>query len=55
MLPDEYEISINKSVNGLLVYEVPAGNKDFSISYEELFSDNTVGDLFFVFFSADKQ
>ncbi|MCM1064115.1 MAG: DUF4352 domain-containing protein [Eubacterium sp.] len=55
MLPAEYELSINQSVNGLLVYEVPAGNKDFSISYLEMFDDDTTGDVFFVYFSASKQ
>ena len=55
MLPGEYELGIGKSINGLLVFEVPAGNKDFSISYLEMFDDDTTGDVFFVYFSADKQ
>lgn len=54
MLPYLYDLSINQSVNGLLVFEVPAGNKDFSISYLELFDDDTSGDVFFVYFSAEK-
>lgn len=55
MLPGEYELGIGKSINGLLVFEVPAGNKNFSISYLEMFDDDTTGDVFFVYFSADKQ
>ncbi|MCM1540966.1 MAG: DUF4352 domain-containing protein [Blautia sp.] len=55
MLPGEYELSINQTVNGLLVYEVPAGQKDFSISYLEMFDDDSTGDVFFVYFSASKQ
>lgn len=55
MLPGEYDLPIGKTINGLLVYEVPAGNKDFSISYLEMFDDDTTGDVFFVYFSADKQ
>lgn len=55
MLPGEYELSINQSVNGLLVYEVPAGNKDFSISYLEMFDDDSTGDVFFAYFSAEKK
>lgn len=55
MLPGEYDLAIAKSINGLLVYEVPAGNKDFSISYLEMFDDDTTGDVFFVYFSANKQ
>ena len=54
MLPYMYDLSVNQSVNGLLVFEVPAGNKDFSISYLEMFDDDTTGDVFFVYFSADK-
>ena len=44
---------------GLLVYEVPNGEKDFSISYLELFDDGTEegeeGDLFYVYFTAEEQ
>lgn len=55
MLPGTYDLSINQTVNGILVFEVPAGNKDFSISYLEMFDDDSSGDVFFVYFSADKQ
>ena len=55
MLPGEYDLPIGKTINGLLVYEVPAGNKDFSISYLEMFDDDSTGDVFFVYFSAKKQ
>ena len=55
MLPYLYELSIDESVTGVLVYEVPEGNKDFSISYLELFDDDSEGDVFFVYFSAEKQ
>lgn len=54
-LPEEYELGINMEKTGLLVFEVPEGRKDFSISYLELFSDNTEGDVYFVFFSAEMQ
>ena len=36
-------------------YEVPAGFQDFSISYQEMFSDDSYGDTFFVFFTAEPQ
>lgn len=55
MLPGEYDLAVNQSINGLLVYEVPAGNKDFSISYLEIYSDGSEGNVFFVYFSADKR
>ncbi|WP_295579734.1 DUF4352 domain-containing protein [uncultured Oscillibacter sp.] len=56
-LPDEYEMAVDEERTGLLVFEVPAGNKDFSISTMEYFDDGTEegqeGDVFFVFFTAE--
>ena len=54
MLPYMYDLSVNQSVNGLLIFEVPEGKKDFSISYLEMFDDDSTGDVFFVYFTADK-
>lgn len=53
-LPAEYELGVNKEMTGLLVFEVPEGRKDFSISYLELFDDDSEGNVFFVFFTADE-
>lgn len=53
-LPAEYELGINKDRTGLLVFEVPQERKDFSISYLELFDDDSEGNVFFVFFTADE-
>jgi len=50
--PAEYELAVNESRTGTLVFDVPAGEKDFSISHQELFDDGTEGDTFFVFFTA---
>lgn len=52
MLPKEYELEINESRTGKLVYEVPKDEKDFSISYKEFFDDGTEGNTFFVYFTA---
>lgn len=52
-LPGEYELRVNESRSGTLVFDVPAGEKDFSISHQELFDDDTDGDLFFVYFTAE--
>lgn len=52
--PDEYELSVNEERSGLLVFEVPEDKKDFSISYLELFDDDSEGDVFFVYFTADR-
>lgn len=53
-LPAEYELGINKDRTGLLVFEIPADRKDFSISYLELFDDDSEGNVFFVFFTAEE-
>lgn len=58
-LPTEYELAVDEERTGLLIYEVPSGETDFSISYLELFDDGTeegeMGDLFYIYFSAEEQ
>lgn len=54
-LPEEYELSVNEERTGLLVFEVPDDKKDFSISYLELFDDDSEGDVFFVYFTANRE
>lgn len=54
-LPDTYSLAVDEEVTGQLVYEVPAGNHDFSISYLEQFDNDSEGDTFFVFFTAEEQ
>lgn len=51
-LPSQYELAVNESRTGTLVFDVPADEKDFSISHVELFDDNSEGDTFFVYFTA---
>ena len=51
-LPEEYDLSVNEERTGLLVFEVPEDSKDYSISYLEQFSDDSEGDVFFVYFTA---
>ena len=54
---DSYTLAIDEERTGELVYEVPAGQVDFSISYLELFDDGTeegdTGDTYFVYFTAE--
>ena len=50
--PEEYDLGVNEEKTGLLVFEVPEDSKDYSISYLEQFSNDTEGDVFFVFFTA---
>lgn len=53
-LPGTYPLAVNEEVTGLLVFEVPGGNRDFSISYQEMFDNETVGDMTFVYFTAEE-
>lgn len=55
VLPSEYTLKVNESRDGLLIFEVPEGINDFSIFYLELFDDDSTGDAFFVYFTAEKQ
>lgn len=59
VFPGIYTLSAKESRTGLLVFEVPAGHSQFSISYLELFEaddpDDQEGDTFFVYFDAAKQ
>lgn len=53
VLPTEYMVAVNATTTGLLVFEVPEGNDDFSISFLEYYEDGSEGDTFFVYFTAD--
>lgn len=55
MLPAIYTLSPKESRTGLLVFEIPKGYSDYSISYMEYFNDDSTGDTFFVYFNADKK
>ena len=54
-LPGTYELGVNQERTGLLVYEVPAEGKDFSISYLEAFEEGDDGDTFFVYFTPEEK
>lgn len=54
-LEGTYGLGINEETTGLLVYEVPTGENDFSISYLEMFDDDSEGDVYFVYFTAKMQ
>lgn len=54
-LPGTYELAVNESRTGELVFDVPADEKDFSVSHMELFDDDSEGDTFFVFFTAEEK
>lgn len=54
-LPGTYELAVNESRTGELVFDVPADERDFSVSHMELFDDDSEGDTFFVFFTAEEK
>lgn len=55
MLPGIYTLASKESRTGLLVFEIPEGYNDYSISYMEYFNDDSTGDTFFVYFDAEKK
>ena len=55
MLPSEYEVAAGESVRGVLLFSVPLGQTQFSLAYEETFSDGTTGDPFTVYFAPDER
>lgn len=54
-LPSTYSLGVNQERTGLLVFEVPADRKDFSISYLEVFEEGDDGDTFFVYFTPEEK
>ena len=55
MLPDQYKLAKNESRTGIVAYEVPAGETDFVIGYQTIFDDESEGNIFFVFFTANEK
>lgn len=47
----DYEIPINDTATGDLVFEVPSDTKDYSIAFEEYYEDNTTGETYFIYFT----
>ena len=54
-LPKKYDLAVNESKTGLLVFEVPEDANEYAVSYLERFADGTVGDAFFVYFTAQNK
>lgn len=55
LLPAEYTLEKGESRTGLLLFEVPAGDTEFTISYMEYFEDDTTGDTFSVTVTAPRR
>lgn len=52
-LPEEYKLADDESRTGLLVFEVPEDQNEFSLSYMEYFDNETEGDIYFVDFTVE--
>ena len=53
--PAEYELKVNESRTGTLVYEAPEGTKDFSVGFVEYYENDTEGNAFWVYFTAEEK
>lgn len=55
VMPDEFVLEDGEERQYHLIYEVPTGNMIFSVSYLEVFADDSEGNVYFVYFMpADK-
>lgn len=50
MIPAEFMMKKGETLEYHLVFEVPEGQSEYSISYQEYFEDETEGNVFFVYF-----
>lgn len=50
IMPDSYDLGRAETVEYHIVYEVPEGTNEYSISYLEVYDDDSTGDVFFVYF-----
>lgn len=51
IMPVSYDLPAGESCTYHILYEVPAEAREFSVSYLELFNDDSEGDLFFTYFT----
>ena len=54
-LPDEYELGSKETKTGTIIFEVPDDVEDFAFVFLEYFDDNTEGNYFAVYFTADEK
>ena len=53
--PEEYSLKVNETRTGIYVYEAPAGETDLNISFVEYYENDTEGDGFWVYFTAEEK
>ncbi len=49
--PDEYELGINESRTGKLLFEVPDDAKDMCLAFAEYYENEDEGNYFFIYFT----
>ena len=54
LLPNEYTLQPDEEKIGYYVFEVPEGSVNMNISYLEQYTDGTQGDVYFIFFDAQR-
>lgn len=50
MLAEEYTLGAGDTITGDLVFSVPGGHEEYSLSFMEYFDNDESGDMFFVYF-----
>lgn len=55
MFPGEAVLQSDESLTTDYVYQVPAGNNNFTLQFQEFFADESLGDRFIVTFSASER
>lgn len=53
--PEQYDLKVNETRTGYLVFEAPEGTEDFSIGFVEYYENDTEGNGFWVYFTADEK
>lgn len=52
-LPDAYELAVDESRTGVLIYEVPDASSGYSVSYLEVYENQETGSAYFIYLSPE--
>ena len=50
-LPDQYDIPEDGQVRGVLVFEIPEGDRELALGFLEVFENESQGDAHFIYFT----
>ncbi|MCI8417456.1 MAG: hypothetical protein HFI33_08210 [Lachnospiraceae bacterium] len=53
VMPEQFWLEEGETVEYHLIYEIPAGNRELSVSYLEEYSDGSEGSLYVIFFEPE--